>query len=59
MGFHQGLHLVIHFLKKEHLSDRKCNELCRLFEKNNKVQNGVIVHSELLLDYLKNNYPEL
>ena len=40
-------------------SDRKCNELCRLFEKNNKVQNGVIVHSELLLDYLKNNYPEL
>ena len=46
-------------LKKEHLSDRKCNELCRLFEKNNKVQNGVIVHSELLLDYLKNNYPEL
>jgi hypothetical protein len=46
-------------LKKEHLSDRKCNELCRLFEKNNKVQNGVIVHSELLLDYLKYNYPEL
>ena len=46
-------------MKKEHLSDRKCNELCRLFEKNNKVQNGVIVHSELLLDYLKNNYPEL
>lgn len=46
-------------LKKEHLSDRKCNELCRLFEKNNKVQNGVIVHSELLLDYLKNNYLEL
>ena len=46
-------------LKKEHLSDRKCNELCRLFEKNNKVQNCVIVHSELLLDYLKNNYPEL
>ena len=46
-------------LKKEHLSDRKCNELCRLFEKNNKIQNGVIVHSELLLDYLKNNYPEL
>ena len=41
------------------MSDRKCNELCRLFEKNNKIQNGVIVHSELLLDYLKNNYPEL
>ena len=46
-------------IKQEHLTDKKCNELCKLFNDNNKVTNGVIVHSELLLDYLKNNYPEL
>ena len=46
-------------LKGEHLSDKKCNELCRMFEKSGKVQNGVIVHSDLLLDYLKTNYPGL
>ena len=44
-------------LREEHLSDRKCNRLCELFEKS-KVQNGVIVHSELLLEYLKKNYPD-
>ena len=42
-------------LEKEHLSDKKCNELCRLFEKKG---NGIIVYSDLLLDYLKENYPE-
>ena len=64
-------------LRGEHLLDRKCNALCRLFEKtgstqnesiSNKnmhnaqskgIQNGVIVHSDLLLDYLKKNYPNL
>lgn len=44
-------------LREEHLSDRKCNMLCELFEKNGG--NGVIIHSELLLDYLKKNYPDL
>ena len=44
-------------LRKEHLSDIKCNKLCSLFEKSIDVQNGVIIHSELLLDYLKKNYP--
>ncbi len=59
-------------LKKEHLSDKKCNELCVKFSgdveseismldaavygicRNNKetVHNGVIVHSDLLADYL-------
>lgn len=43
-------------LKEEHLSDKKCNELCRLFEKA-PVRNGVIVYSDLLLDYLKRNFP--
>ena len=40
-------------LRKEHLSDARCNALCRLFEENNQPRNGVIVHSELLLSYLR------
>ena len=43
----------------EHLSDPKCNALCRLFAESQGPQNGVIVHSELLLDYLKRTYPQL
>lgn len=88
-------------LREEHLSDKKCNNLCRLFsrdgdiqdvientevhlfeesgldirsdvadislingiihgiEKSGMVRNGVIVHSDLLLDYLKKEYPSL
>ena len=96
-------------LREEHLADRRCNELCRMFcreqdrdkeiyntgdlnrsgndgcgyekakgleQRGNdgckgfaqkdddgrgygRVRNGVIVHSELLLDYLKASYPEL
>ena len=54
-------------LRKKHLSDKKCNELCALFEQDNEngnsekrcVKNGIIVHSELLTDYLKQNYPNL
>ena len=74
-------------LREEHLLDKKCNTLCKLFEEagdtqnesvsnsnmQNKsikdiqennvqpkvIQNGVIVHSDLLLDYLKKNYPSL
>lgn len=46
-------------LRGEHLSDPKCNALCRLFEEAGGEQNGVIVHSELLLDYLKRTYPGL
>ena len=74
-------------LREEHLLDKKCNALCKLFEEagdtqsesvsnsnmqdksikdiqeNNvqpkAIQNGVIVHADLLLDYLKKNYPNL
>ena len=46
-------------LRREHLSDPKCNALCRLFAESRGPQNGVIVHSELLLDYLKRTYPQL
>ena len=40
-------------LREEHLQDQKCNALCALFEENKGVQNGVIIHSDLLLDYLQ------
>lgn len=74
-------------LREEHILDKKCNVLCKLFEEagdiqrervsdsnmQNKsikdiqennvqpkaIQNGVIVHADLLLDYLKKNYSNL
>lgn len=46
-------------LKNEHLSDKKCNGLCALFEKRETIKNGVIIHSDILLNYLKNKYPGL
>lgn len=45
-------------LKTEHLSDKKCNRLCEAFSKS-KTASGVIIHSDLLLQYLKTNYPDL
>ena len=44
-------------LREEHLSDKQCNRLCTLF--NEPGGNGVIVHSDLLLEYLKGHYPNL
>ncbi len=44
-------------IRKEHLSDKRCNDLCRLFEKTGGIQNGVIIHSDILLDYIKREYP--
>ena len=46
-------------LREEHLKDKTCNALCRLFSESGTVQNGVIVHSELLLDHLKAACPQL
>lgn len=49
-------------LKSGHLADRRCNKLCALFEdgvRSGTTGNGVIVHSELLLDYLRKTYPGL
>ena len=45
-------------LQEEHLSDLKCNALCEKFERHKKPCNGIIVHSELLLKYLKETYPD-
>ena len=44
-------------LREEHLSDGKCNALCALFERNGSAPNGVILCSDLLLDYLQKRYP--
>ena len=59
-------------LLPEHLSDRKCNKLCERFSAagsrsdamagrmmGRAVRNGVIVHSELLLSYLRETFPSL
>jgi len=70
-------------LREEHLSDKKCNELCRLFSTKSfsagnfttdsvlsendcdrtstkaQIQNGVIIHSDLLAAYIQKNYPSL
>ena len=44
-------------LRKEHLSDRRCNALCALFENSGRVQNGIIVCSDMLLEYIHKTYP--
>ena len=44
-------------LREEHLSDKQCNRLCALFHETGV--NGIIVHSDLLLEYLKGHYPNL
>lgn len=44
-------------LTPAHLADKRCNQLCALLEAGGN--NGVIVHSELLLEHLKQNYPGL
>ena len=47
-------------LRDEHLSDKKCNDLCRLFQTADTGRsNGVIVLSDLLAEYLLKNYPNL
>jgi len=45
-------------LREEHLDDDNCNYLCKLFEKSGLKKNGVIIHSDLLLNYLKKKYPD-
>lgn len=40
-------------LREEHLNDYRCNHLCRIFDNKN---NGIIIYSDLLLEYIKNHY---
>lgn len=44
-------------IREEHLADKRCNRLCELFEKTG-TKNGIIIYSDLLLEYIKQNYPE-
>ena len=44
-------------LRQEHLGDPKCNALCALFEHSGTVPSGIILSSDLLLDYLSQRYP--
>lgn len=43
-------------IKKEHLSDKKCNSLCSVFNKAENVKNGIIISSDILLEYLQSKY---
>lgn len=42
-------------LREEHLLDKRCNRLAELFLR--EPGNGVIIYSDLLLDYLKSKHP--
>ncbi|MBQ7469385.1 MAG: hypothetical protein IJS76_03090 [Pseudobutyrivibrio sp.] len=44
-------------LEEKHLSDKKCNKLLDLFDRDGAVKNGIIVHSDLLLNYIRDKYP--
>ena len=46
-------------LREEHLADRKCNSLCALFGRPGGPGNGVIICSDLLLNYIRKKYPGL
>ena len=46
-------------LRQEDLSDSLCNRLCALFGKNGTAPCGVILSSDLLLEYLQKKYPGL
>lgn len=45
-------------LSQEHINDKTCNELCSMFASDANRKNGIIVYSDLLLEYIKKNYPE-
>lgn len=56
-GISARLTLSNSLLRKEHLTDTRCNQLCRVFSQAQSPQSGVIVHSDMLLRYLQERYP--
>lgn len=46
-------------LRENHLSDARCNELCRMFSRAEGVKNGIIIFSDVLMNYIRQTYPEL
>lgn len=57
-GISARLTLSNSLLRPEHLSDPRCNALCGRFAAGRE-PNGVIVHSELLTEHLRQSFPEL
>ena len=45
-------------LEESHLINKRCNALCNQFEHNGEVPSGIIIHSDLLLNYIRNRYPD-
>ena len=45
-------------IREEHLADSKCNSLCKIFEHNGKSANGIVICSDLLLQYIRQEYPD-
>lgn len=50
-------------IREEHLDDAQCNELCKMFENCGSDSAGIkgagiVVHSDLLLGYIKAKYPK-
>lgn len=45
-------------ISEVHLKDKKCNRLCELFGRSDSVKNGIIIYSDLLMDYIIRNYPD-
>lgn len=46
-------------INEAHLSDSRCNRLCKLFSDKAVVPTGIIIYSDILLEYIKKNYPGL
>lgn len=44
-------------ISEKHLSDRRCNELCSIFSNDSCANNGIIIYSDLLMDYINSKYP--
>ena len=42
-------------ITEEHLKDKRCNRICELFVKS-YAKSGIILHSDILLDYLRKTY---
>lgn len=45
-------------ITEEHLIDKKCNELCSQLASFSGTTNGIIIYSEILLEYLKEKFPD-
>lgn len=57
-GISARLTLSNSLLEEVHLKDKRCNDLCKLFAQHDGMRNGIILHSDLLLQYLKEEYNE-